>query len=350
MKKTLAIFLSVLLICISIAPMSLAVDDASPIKTRIIDGAYDSSAAEVDAVEETTFTVIVSTKGAVKNLTDLSLYVEFDPEVLAVKAAGEAGVADEEGNITPNLNGFSAYDMRSGVNNQYAYGWISSSGVSKNAATDFFYITFVVLDLARTSTAVAVYVDAFKTDDGDNGEGSNDVVKTILAVNPTVDFVFSHIVPTEYQPDTTAAAATSADINTLLQLIRDMLSGKGVTFADFADAITNVLGNSEITMMIEQLVDSDVDISEAFRSILESLGLDFDALVDILNKIIDFFKGLFNKDKPTEPVASTAVNTTAKGSSEGSEETGDAGIALATAVCLVASASFVFTRKKKETV
>ncbi len=346
MKKTLAIFLSVLLICISIAPMSLAVDDASPIKTRIIDGAYDSSAAEVDAVEGTTFTLIISTKGAVKNLTDLSLYVEFDPEVLSVKAAGEAGVADEEGEITPNLAGFSVYDMRSGVNNQYAYGWISSSGVSKDAATDCFYITFVVLDLARTSSAIAVYVDSFKTDDGND---SNDISKTMLAVNPTVDFVFSHIVPTEYQPDTTAAAATSADINTLLQLIRDMLSGKGVTFSDFADAITNVLGNSEITMMIEQLVDSDVDISEAFRSILESLGLDFDALVDILNKIIDFFKGLFNKDKPTEP-ASTAVNTTAKGSSEGSEETGDAGIALATAVCLVASASFVFTRKKKETV
>lgn len=346
MKKTLAIFLSVLLICISIAPMSLAVDDASPIKTRIIDGAYDSSAAEVDAVEGTTFTLIVSTKGAVKNLTDLSLYVEFDPEVLSVKAAGEAGVADEEGEITPNLAGFSVYDMRSGVNNQYAYGWISSSGVSKDAATDCFYITFVVLDLARTSSAVAVYVDSFKTDDGDDG---NDISKTMLAVNPTIDFVFSHIVPTEYQPDTTAAEATSADINTLLQLIRDMLSGKGVTFADFADAITNVLGNSEITMMIEQLVDSDVDISEAFRSILESLGLDFDALVDILNKIIDFFKGLFNKDKPTEP-ASTAVNTTAKGSSGGSEETGDVGIALATAVCLVASASFVFTRKKKETV
>ncbi len=349
MKKTLAIFLSVLLICISIAPMSLAVDDASPVKTRIIDGAYDGSAAEVDAVEDTTFTLIISTKGAVKKLTDLSLYVEFDPEVLSVKAAGEAGVDDGEGNITPNLSGFTAYDMRSGVNNQYAFGWISSTGVSTDAAVDFFYITFTVLDITRTSTAVGVYVDAFKTDDGDNGEGSNDVVKTMLAVNPTIDFVFSHLVPTEYKPETTAANATSADVNTLIQLIRDMLSGKGVTLFDFRDALLNLLGNSEIYMMLEQLIDSDIDISEAFRSILESLGLDFDALIDILNKIIDFFKNLFKKDNPTEP-ASTAVNTTAKGSSEGSEETGDAGIALAAAVCVVASASFVFTRKKKETV
>lgn len=350
MKKVLAIFLSVLLICISIAPMSLALDDASPVETRILEGAYSSSAADVDATSDTTFTLVISTKGAVTKLTDMSLYVEFDPEVLAVVDAGEAGPADENGDITPNFAGFSAYDMRAGVNNQYAYGWISSDGVSKGAKADIFYITFAVIDTARTATAVGVYVDAFKTDDGDKGEGTNDIGKTILAVNPTIDFAFPYDTPVT-KPDTTSGGATAGDVNALLQIIRDLLAGKGVTFLDFDDAITNVLGNSELTMMIEQLVDSDVDISEAFRSILESLGLSFDALIDILNKIIDFFKGLFAKKTTEAPVeSSTAVNTTSGGSSGGSEDTGDAGIALAVAVCLTASAAFAFTRKKKETV
>ena len=131
---------------------------------------------------------------------------------------------------------------------------------------------------------------------------------------------------------------------------------RSVTFGDFADAIANILGNAEITDIIEQLVDGNVDISELFQNILENLGLDFDSLEELLNKIIEFLKNLFDKggDDPTKAPATTAAapneETTAEGSSSGSEETGDAGIALAATVCLTASVAFVLTRKKKETV
>jgi hypothetical protein len=65
--------------------------------------------------------------------------------------------------------------------------------------------------------------------------------------------------------------------------------------------------------------------------------------------------GLFGGDDETKaPEKTTAaapnLETTAEGSSQGSEETGDAGIALAATVCVAASAAFVLTRKKKETV
>ena len=138
-----------------------------------------------------------------------------------------------------------------------------------------------------------------------------------------------------------------------------MLQGNGVTFADFADAIANMLGNAEITDIIEQLVDGNVDISDLFKNILESLGLDFGMLEDLLNKIIEFLKGLFGGDDETKAPSTTAaitteaapnLETTAEGSSQGSEDTGDAGIALAATICVAASAAFVLTRKKKETV
>ena len=133
-----------------------------------------------------------------------------------------------------------------------------------------------------------------------------------------------------------------------------MLNGNGVTFADFADAIANMLGNAEITDIIEQLVDGNVDISDLFQNILDGLGLDFSMLEDLLNKIIEFLKGLFGGDDETKAPSTTAaapnLETTAEGSSQGSEETGDAGIALAATICVAASAAFVLTRKKKETV
>ena len=139
-----------------------------------------------------------------------------------------------------------------------------------------------------------------------------------------------------------------ADINALLAIIRKMLDGEGVTFADFADAIQNTLGNSELTMIIEQLVDSDIDISEAFQKILERLGLDFDALRDILNKIIEFLSGLFGGKDTTVATTSNATTnlaTTSAGSTPGSEETGDYGLGLAAALFLVGSAGFVITRR-----
>ena len=86
----------------------------------------------------------------------------------------------------------------------------------------------------------------------------------------------------------------------------------------------------------------------AFQNILDKLGVAFDFLEDLLNKIIEFLKGLFG---PDDAESTTAGNpeTTSPGSSSGSEETGDAGIALAATVCVAASAAFVLTRKKKET-
>ena len=53
---------------------------------------------------------------------------------------------------------------------------------------------------------------------------------------------------------------------------------------------------------------------------------------------------------PATTGAAPNLETTAEGSSQGSEETGDAGIALAATICVAASAAFVLTRKKKETV
>ena len=112
-------------------------------------------------------------------------------------------------------------------------------------------------------------------------------------------------------------------------------------------------------MIIEQLVDSDIDISEAFQKILERLGLDFDQLRDILNKIIEFLRGLFGKKDTTAPATtapsttgSTTTNlaTTSPGSTPGSEDTGDYGLGLAAALFLLGSAGFVITRRKKDEV
>lgn len=353
MKKVLAIFLSALLICISLAPMSSAVVDPG-IATRVMEGKYNNSSKGTDVVTKTTFTVAV-TVPAVKKLTGVNLYVTFDPAVLAVKDAGLAGEYDAEDNYNAYFSGIAVNGYKTGTNNEYSFGWISNGGVTKSSARDIFYITFSVLDTTKTETSYSVYVEEFRTDDGDD---TNDVTSTLLVENKVVNFLF----PDDVVPETTAAGddATSgdtsaADINVLLDLIRDLLNGNGVTFADFADAIANMLGNAEITDIIEQLVDGNVDISDMFQQILDGLGFDFSALEDILNKIIDFIKGLFGGDDETKASTSTTVaapnyETTAEGSSQGSEETGDAGIALAATVCVAASAAFVLTRKKKETV
>ena len=353
MKKVLAIFLSALLICISLAPMSAAVVDPG-IATRVMEGKYNTNNTGTDVVTGTTFTVAI-TVPAVKKLTGVNLYVKFDPEVLAVKNADLAGSYDVDDNYNAYFNGVAVNGYKTGTNNEYSFGWISNGGVTKNGARDIFYITFSVIDTTKTETSYSVYVEEFRTDDGNDG---NDVTSTLLVENKVVNFLF----PEDIVPETTESATgngagdgtSASDINVLLDLIRDMLNGNGVTFADFADAIANMLGNAEITDIIEQLVDGNVDISDLFQNILESLGLDFGMLEDLLNKIIDFLLGLFGGDDETKaPTSSTTVpnlETTAEGSSQGSEETGDAGIALAATVCVAASAAFVLTRKKKETV
>ena len=354
MKKILAIFLSALLICISIAPMSLAVVD-SGIATRVMEGKYNNNNTGTDVVTETTFTVAV-TVPAVKKLTGVNLYVSFDSAVLAVKDAGLAGSYDADDNYNAFFNGIAVNGYKTGTDNEYSFGWISNSGVTKNSARDIFYITFSVIDTTKTETSYSVYAEEFRTDDGND---DNDVVTTVLAENKVVNFLFPEdVVPETTLPsgdDATGGDTSASDINILLDLIRDMLNGNGVTFADFADAIANMLGNAEITDIIEQLVDGNVDISDLFQNILEGLGLDFSMLEDLLNKIIDFLMGLFGGDDETKAPSTTAaaapnLETTAEGSSQGSEETGDAGIALAATICVAASAAFVLTRKKKETV
>ena len=353
MKKILAIFLSALLICISIAPMSFAVVDPG-LATRVMEGKYDSSNNGTDVITKTTFTVAVKVP-AVTKLTGVNLYLSFDPAVLSVVNAGSAGTEDEDGNFNAYFNGVSVNGYKTGSNSEYSFGWISNNGVTKKAARDIFYITFNVLDTTKTDTAINLYIEEFRTDDGNE---ENDVTSTLLAENMVVSFLFPEGTP----PATTEGAegegdgeTSASDINVLLDLIRDMLNGNGVTFADLADAIANMLGNAEITDIIEQLVDGNVDISDMFQQILESLGLDFSDLEDLLNKIIDFIMGLFGGDDETKaPEKTTAaapnLETTAEGSSQGSEETGDAGIALAATICVAASAAFVLTRKKKETV
>ena len=352
MKKVLAIFLSALLICISLAPMSSAVVDPG-IATRVMEGKYKDSSKGTDVVTTTTFTVAV-TIPAVKKLTGVNLYISFDSAVLAVKDAGLAGSYDAEDNFNAFFNGIAVNGYKTGTDNEYSFGWISNSGVTKNAARDIFYITFSVLDTTKAATSYNVYVEEFRSDDGDD---TNDVTSTLLAENKVVNFLFPEDVVPETKVDTSDDAngeTSAADINALLEVIRNLLNGNGVTFADFVDAIANMLGNAEITDIIEQLVDGNVDISDLFQNILAGLGLDFGSLEDILNQIIDFILGLFGGDSGNDSTSTTVAapnnETTAEGSSQGSEETGDAGIALAATVCVAASAAFVLTRKKKETV
>ena len=361
MKKILAIFLSALLICISLAPMSLAVTDPG-FATRVMEGEYDSENNGTDVITETTFTVAVKVP-AVKKLTGVNLYFEFDPAVLSVTNASVAGVADEDGNFNAFFNGIYVNGYKTGSDSEYSFGWISNNGVTKNSARDIFYITFNVLDTTKTDTAINLYVEEFRTDDGND---KNDVTSTLLAENMVVSFLFPEGTPPVTEDDVTEGEGegdvSADDINILLDLIRDVLNGNGVTFADVADAIVNMFGNVELMDIIEQLVDGNVDISDMFQQILDGLGIDFGFLEDLLNKIIDFLLGLFGpKDEPSTPDTTVAtetttleettnLETTAEGSSQGSEETGDAGIALAATICVAASAAFVLTRKKKETV
>lgn len=353
MKKILAIFLSALLICISLAPMGSAIVDPG-ITTNVMEGKYNNNGSDTDVVTETTFTVAVKVP-AVKKLTGVNLYVTFDSAVLSIKDAGLAGSYDADDNFNPFFSGVAVNGFKTGTDNEYSFGWISNSGVTKNSARDIFYITFSVIDVTKTETSYEVHVEEFRTDDGDD---ANDVVSSQLVENRVVNFVF----PEDVTPETTEAVTDDAtgdtsasDINVLLDLIRDLLNGNGVTFADFADAIANMLGNAEITDIIEQLVDGNVDISDFFQNILDGLGIDFSIFEEILNKIIEFLKGLFGGDDETKapttaPTTAPNLDTTAEGSSDGSEETGDAGIALAATICVAASAAFVLTRKKKETV
>lgn len=342
MKKVLAIFLSALLICISLAPMGFAASTPD-LSTKIYEGGYNVAAVDSEVITQTTFTVAINVP-AVNNLVGVNLYLEFDPAVLSVADANVAGVTDENGNVNAFFNGIPVNGYKRGSNSEYSFGWATGMGVSKAEPTDIFYVTFNVINTMVTDTAINLYVDEFITDDGDL---SNDIRESRLDENKIICFMFpANTPPAE---GTTSAggdsSATPDDINNLLQVIRDLLAGNGATFGDFVDAIVNLFGNAELIDIIEQLVDGNIDISEAFQNILDKLGVAFDFLEELLNKIIEFLKNLFNGGEETtgDPA------TTSPGSSSGSEETGDAGIALAATVCVAASAAFVLTRKKKET-
>ena len=354
MKKILAIFLSALLICISVAPMSIAAE--TPVLTTLVtEGDYAESASQVAVVSTTTFTVVLKAPKGIKKLVGVNLYFEFDPTVISVAKAGLAGADDGSGNITPNFNGLLVSGLKSGTDNQYAMAWIpSGDGVSKNQSRDLLFITFNVRDTSKLSTSLNLYIDEFRTDD----KVENDITTTTLYENRVINFNFPPDTPPATEGDTSTGEGDSSEvgeINGLLQVIRDMLSGNGVTFADFADAIANVLGNAEITDIIEQLIDEDIDISDLFQKILSGLGLDFGSFEDLLNKIIEFLSNLFGGDsgdgdetKAELTTNAAAASTTAKASSSESEKTGDVGIALAATVCVVSTAAFVLTRKKKE--
>ncbi len=346
MKKVLAVLLAVLLVA-GIMPTAFAV--ATPgLATRVIEGSYDAAALEVSSVTTDTFTVVVKSP-AITKLVGLNMFVDFDTEQLKVVNAGPVGNEDEDGNFIPNFSGEWAHGLKSNKY-QYSFGFISTSGVTKKSAKDLVYITFQIIDSTQPSTTINLYVNEFLTEDGND---ENEIITTTLVESQIITLNLPEMITTDPNAeDTTDKPADAGSTNALIQLIRDLLSGNGVTFEDYADAILNLVGNAEITDMIEQLVDGAFSISDAFLEILKGLGLDFDSFEDILNAIIDFLTGLFGggEDDTTKAQATTnAANaTTSAGSSSGSEGTGDAGIALAATVCVAAAATFVLTRKKKD--
>ncbi len=347
MKKFLAVLLAVM-IAVSVMPSAFAV--ATPgLASRVIEGSYNESALSVTSVTTDTFTIIIKCP-AITKLVGLNMFVDFDTEQLKVLEAGPVGTTDADGNFVPNFNGEWAHGLKSNKY-QYSFGFISTSGVSKKAAKDLVYVTFKVIDSTRPATTINLYINEFLTEDGND---ENEIVTTTLAESQIITLNLPEPITTNPNAEeTTDTPADAESTNALVQVIRDLLAGNGVTFEDYADAILNLVGNAEITDMIEQLVDGAFSIGDAFLEILKGLGLDFDSFEDILNSIIDFFEGIFgggSEDDTTKAQATTnAANaTTSAGSVSGSEGTGDAGIALAATVCVAAAATFVLTRKKKE--
>ena len=346
MKKVLAVLLAVMIVA-GIMPTAFAV--ATPgLATRVIEGSYDEAALEVTSVTTDTFTVVVKSP-AITKLVGLNMFVDFDTEQLKVVNAGPVGTEDEDGNFNPNFSGEWAHGLKSNKY-QYSFGFISTSGVTKKSAKDLVYITFKIIDSTQPSTTINLYINEFLTEDGND---SNEIITTTLAESQIITLNLPEPITTDPNAEeTTDTPADAESTNALIKIIRDLLSGNGVTFEDYADAILNLIGNAEITDMVEQLVDGAFSISDAFLEILKGLGLDFDSFEDILNAIIDFFMGLFGGEEEDTTKAQATTNaanaTTSAGSSSGSEGTGDAGIALAATVCVAAAATFVLTRKKKE--
>lgn len=356
MKKVLSIVLSVMIVVIGIAPCAFA---ATPgIAMRATEGAYADDALTVSTVTEKVFTVVFKMP-AVTSLVGFNGYVEFDDTVLKVVKGGQAGLVDDEtGDITPIFNGTWASGMKTGTTDEYSMGLISSAGITKSAAKDFAYITFRVIDTSKAATTLNLYINELLTEDGND---DNEITATTLAESKIINFDFSELSEDDSTEEDTTEPVEADDINDLIQKIKDVLAGNGATWADVADAVTNILGNADLDDLLEQLIGGDINVFDGFLDKLKNIGLDFGALEDILNKIIDFIKNLFNGEETTKDngnKTTTAVittesasgdpATTSQGSQNGSEETGDAGIALAATVCVAAAAAFALTRKKKE--
>ncbi|MBR2875742.1 MAG: hypothetical protein IKC01_01245 [Clostridia bacterium] len=360
MKKLLAVLLAVM-IAASIMPSAFAVTTPG-LATRVIEGTYNEKALEVTSVTQDTFTVVVKCP-AVTKLVGLNMFLDFDSETVKVLEAGPVGAKDADGNFVPNFNGEWAHGLKANKY-QYSFGFISTSGVTKKAAKDLVYITFQIFDSTQPTSTINLYINEFLTEDGND---DNEVIATVLVESQIVTLNLPEAITKNPNAETTTDTPADAEsTNALIQLIRDLLAGNGVTFEDYADAILNLIGNAEITDMIEQLVDGAFSIEDAFIEILKGLGLDFDSLEDILNAIIDFFKDLFDGDEDGDETTGSASNpttqssseavlttnaasaTTSAGSTSGSEGTGDAGVALAATVCVAAAATFVLTRKKRE--
>ncbi len=361
MKKVLSVVLSIMIVVIGIMPAASAVFKPG-ISTRVVKGAYTGDPTEdISIVKDDVFTLVFKMP-AVNNLVGAGFYVSFDDTVLKVLNANHEGLCykvDSESNKTVYFNGDFVSGMKNNSTDEFSFGFMSLNGVKKNAAKDFAYVTFKVLDTKKANTTVNLYTTEFTTDDGDD---TNDVKSETLLESKIVNFDFSEYVPTTSKTTTekTTKATDVKDINGLIALIKDILKGNGATWADVADAVANILGNTDLFDMIEQLMGGN--IGEGFLDKLKGLGLDFGALEDILSKIIDFIKNLFAGNE-TIPDASTTSGyndytdesdvtgdpaTTQNGSQNGSEDTGDISIALAVTVCVAGAAAFALTRKKKE--
>lgn len=360
MKKVLSIVLSVMMIIIAVMPCAAAVTVPAA-DLRITKGTYNGNPQTIDTVTEKVFTVVVSLP-AVKDLTIAAMHIQFDTSVLKYVGGGQA-YKTVEGDNYPYYDGMFECNLKKLKPDEFSFGMAASTPITKNNSRDFAYVTFEVIDASKASTTLNFYVNEFKTEDGDD---TNDINATTL--------VKSEIVRLDVPQDSTGASTTApagsdvsgetttkapsiSDINALIEKIKELLKNNGASIEDYIDAIVNIIGNADIADMIEQIIGGNINIGDGFLEWLKNLGLDFGSFEEILNKIIEFLKNLFNPGgdssnpsnaNQTTNAGGNNLNTTSKGSQNGSENTGDAGVALAATVCVAAAAAFVLTRKKKE--
>lgn len=360
MKKVLSIVLSVMILIIAVMPSAAALTVPAA-DLRVTKGAYNGNPQTIDTVTDKVFTVVVSLP-AVKGLTEVAMHIQFDKSVLKYVGGGQAYKVVDGDNYPYYEGGMFACDTKTVKPDEFSFGMVVSEPLTKNNSRDFAYLTFEVIDSSKTSTTLNFYVNKFTTEDGDN---TNDISATTLIKSSIVrlDLPAESTNPSSTEPGGsdasdggTTKAPSVSDINALIEKIKELLNNNGASIKDYIDAIINIIGNADIADMIEQLIGGNIDIGEGFLDWLKNLGIDFGSFEDILNKILDFFKNIFNpggdSSKPSNVLTTQAggndLNTTSKGSQNGSENTGDAGIALAATVCVAAAAAFVLTRKKKE--